>query len=201
MISLLISIKHRIPFVWNMAEWLNGRIFRILYPDMRKIAEETISSYPSGRFAYSLVCEEDLHDLSSFLLSQPKDYVRYFNPHGFDEHTLSRLYWNPSFLMMKVVDTDNSRIAGYFLLRCFFTGRSFSGRLVDRSFSGFGVGKSISGLNMLICHRAGMRMFATISSHNQASLKSCRHANEVKVVKTLPDDYLLVEFKLKKNNA
>ena len=49
-----------------------------------------------------------------------------------------------------------------------------------------------------ICHDMGFRLFATISKKNVKSMAYSKAVNEVRVIKELADDYIYVEYLLKK---
>lgn len=201
MAAFFIFIKHNVPFIWNIVEWLNCILFKCRYPQLYKIAEDILKTTTLSNFSCSCVDFNDLNDLSRFLEHQSKEYVKYFNPHKFDYSTLRRLCKDHSFLMMKVVNETDGNICGYFFLRCFFTGRAFHGLIVDSSVRGLGIGTSLWLTSMRICNAAHLRMFATISIHNNASLYSCKKANDVIEEKKLSEDYILMEFKLKDKNV
>lgn len=199
MTGLLIYIKHHFAFLWNMVERLNGMLCAWRYRHAGQIAAVVCESVKLDNLRFSLVTQQDIPRLSLFLNSQPANYIKHFNPHRFDEPTLYRLLHNPSFIMMKVAtETDNS-IVGYFFLRCFFIGRAFHGLIVDAQSGGNGIGTAMWRTGMAICERNGLRMFATISKSNVASLHSCQKAVAMGTVKTLRDDYLLIECKHERN--
>lgn len=199
MTSLLILIKHCFPQVWKAVEWVNGLLFGLLYRNMGQRASGVLHEYVVSGFEFSVVEESDLSGLSVFLLGQPREHLVYFNPHGFDLVTLKRLFANRAFLMMKVTRSSDRCIMGYFFLRCFFIGRAFHGLMVDRQAEGRNLGTSMWALSMQICSDMGLRMFATISSHNIASLASVRKATQVSVRKVLVDGYLLIECRKKQD--
>lgn len=200
MTSLLIFIKHRFPWVWRCVERLNGWLFGLRCPDFDNTVAEELKGYVSDAFDFSPVAKEDVEALSSFLNGLPAAGLGHFDPHGFDCDTLGRLLENRAFAMMKVTARSDGAMAGYFFLRCFFIGRAFHGLAVGERFRGRGIGRSMWALSSRICSRCGLRMFATVSKHNAASLTSAGKGTEMTVVGELANDYLLIECKpLKKS--
>lgn len=49
-----------------------------------------------------------------------------------------------------------------------------------------------------ICQLAGFRLFATISRNNVKSISSSKAVNDICIIKELPNDYLYVEYLLKR---
>lgn len=198
MTSLLINIKHRFPGLWLLVERVNGWLFGLLYPGLSAKASDILGSHNTDGFCFSLLERDDIPALSRFLTGLPAGYLACFNPHPFDEKSLERLFANKAFLMMKITAAKaEDSIVGYFFLRCFFVGKAFHGLLVDKEYSGCGLGTTMWALSMRICHAAGLRMFATISVGNTASLRSVAKATHVELVENLDNDYQLVECKLK----
>lgn len=193
MTALLIYLKHHCTWLWCIVEKINGVLFALLYPSMEKTASAILSAYTVPGFRFALMQKEDIPDLSHLLQSQPDGYTTYFSPHPFDERSLNRLLANRSFVMMKAIRTDNGQLAGYFFLRCFFIGKAFHGLLTDSHCTGKGLGTAFWYLSARICQAVRLHMFATVSKHNTASLASARKGTDVRIVKHLPDDYLLIE--------
>lgn len=193
MTSLLIYLKRHCSWLWIQVERMNGWLFGLRYPDLSVKATDILTGYTSGEFDFSLVCREDLTSLSNFLNRMPAEYMACFNPHPFDKATLDRLFTNEAFLMMKITRKEDGDIVGYYFLRCFFIGRAFHGLLVDKVYCNRGLGTAMWTLSMEICHAAGLRMFATVFSHNVASLRSVSKATHVRMVEKLADDYQLIE--------
>lgn len=197
MTSFLIFIKHYFPWVWKTVEWINGLLFNFFYRGIEQKAFEVLRECAVPDFEFSVMESEDLPGLSVFLCSQPREHLAYFNPHGFDLTTLKRLFANRAFLMMKITRCSDQRMMGYFFLRCFFIGKAFHGLIVDRLAESKNLGTSMWVLSMQICSKMGLRMFATVSTHNIASLRSVRKGTEVDIRKLLANDYLLIECRPK----
>lgn len=201
MTSLLIRIKHRCPRLWRLVERLNGRLFALRYPTLTAAAAAVLAERPADEFVFSVVTSADAAALSAFLTGQPAERLACFAPHGFDTATLNDLLCNRAFVLMQICRRTEGEIVGYFFLRGFFVGKAFHGLLVDRRYGGRGLGTAMWALSMEICRRQQLRMFATVSAHNAASLASARRATAVTVVERLADDYLLIACKPKATNG
>jgi GNAT superfamily N-acetyltransferase len=196
MISWLVSFKRAFPGLWNGIERANGALFKIWWRSISQTASGTIAEYAPDGFSFSMVEKDDLPSLSAFLEAQPEDSFQFFRPHLFDMATLTRLWKNSSFLMMKATDSEG-RIIGYYFLRCFFVGVAFAGLIVDEGYRNLGLGRRMWASCMRVCHKRHLRMFATVSSKNIPSLRSCSHGTDMKILRQMKDDYLMIECKIK----
>ncbi len=194
---LFIFIKHHFSFLWRLIEDVNGMLFKLRYHDVDVIAKDVLNGIQLEHFRFGLVTESDIPYLCTFLNRQTDGYIKHFKPHDFDAATLYHLLYNPAFIMMKAISKTDGMIIGYFFLRCFFMGKAFHGLIVDGHSSGKGVGTAMWSSSMLISNRLNIKMYATISKNNEASLRSCRMGTSVNVVKPLPNDYLLIECNIK----
>lgn len=192
MISTLVSIKHRFPKLWLMVEALNGVLFSLRYPKFKEVADSILRSGRWQKFRLSLVDEDDLPGLEALYRACPGGYIKYFSPHDFSQDTLRRLYRNPSFLMMKAVDRESGRLAGYFFLRSFFIGKAFHGLFVSKEFSGQHLGSTMWYVSQHICEQCGIGMYATISEDNQPSMRSAGNGTKLVVLERLDNNYVYV---------
>lgn len=198
MTGLLVSFKHRHPRLWAMVESVNGVLFRLRYDRVERVAGEVLKDYSVAGCSFSVVEEQDLPLLERFLAGFDEESLKWFHPHAFDGAALKRLFRNASFLMMKVKGPEGE-IAGYFFLRCFFIGRAFTGLIVAPEWLGRDIGSNIWAAAADICERLRLRMLATISEENVASMASCRKGTSVTELERLGNGYILVECKAKNN--
>ncbi len=197
MTALLLFIKHHLQWVWNIIEALNGALFRWRYPLWKKKATATLAQVTNNVSSvhWSLVTEEDLPALSTWLLQQSTSAQQYFRPHGFQLQDLQRLWNNPAFLLIKVCSSaPDSRIIGYHFLRCFCIGRAFHGLIVDPQSSGKGIGAQMWKIAYQIAQQQGITLFATISDNNLPSLRSAHKSVVLEVKKQLPRHYRLYQI-------
>ncbi len=196
MIGAFVGIKHRIPFLWNFVEGINGQLFKLRSRKLPPIADSILGDISVAGCRFSLMERNDIPALAELLKRQDPEYLVWFGPHPFDQRTLERLYRNPAFLMMKVTESEG-RMTGYFFLRCFVIGRAFAGLLVDRDWQNRGIGSAIWAACAAICRCAGLRMQATISADNKASVASCHKGADTQQIAILKDNYMAVECRPK----
>ena len=193
LVRLLIYIKHHFSFLWNLIEWLNAPLFRMLHGSRfnRKVAA-ALQEYTLPGFGVRLLESGDLRGLKQLIDRQSPGRLTFFKPHGFDEQSLIRTFRNPSFLMMGVF--NGTHMVGYFFLRCFWNKKCFVGRLIDEPFEGKGIGRVMNQIMYNIGWKMNFRVLSTISKNNHWVMKS--HAGNASMVirKELANDYLLVEF-------
>lgn len=198
MTSLYIYIKHRFNSVWRMVERLNGPLTAFRYPSIREKAKKVLEEVSFHDLDFSFIDEGDLESLQEFRMRQNEEYLIYFDPHSFDLNTLENLFKNKAYIMMKVTEKNNpDLIIGYFFLRCFFIGKVFHGLIVDENFTNRGIGTEMWRISNEICQSLGLRMYATVSMHNQASLTSARNATDITITENLANDFYLIECKPK----
>lgn len=71
--------------------------------------------------------------------------------------------------------------------------------MVDYRYRSKGIAKILGALSNRIAYGIGLRMYATVSPENIASLQSTKAVNEVKIIKTMPNGDLYVEELPKKD--
>ena len=189
MTAILIFIKHHIPFIWNIVEYINSQLFYILY---RKRLEFLGDKYSQSKDSVRILRIEDMVALSEFFNKQPADSFEYFKPHAFDYNSLVKKNKDKSFIMIGVF--SNNKIVGYGFLRCFFNGKAFRGKIVDISHQGHGIAKQIGSVLTDMATLMHLRLFATISKDNVKSISSSSAVNRIKILKELPGNYIYVEY-------
>jgi len=191
--KILIFIKHHFRFLWRIIEWLNGIIFSLFHRSkLRKVLPGVIDEFSRPPFSYRKLTSEDTEILFELINTQDPSDLEYFKPHGFDIQSIRKQFKNRSFLMMGVF--DKGKITAYFFLRFFANRRSFVGRLIDREYRGKGIGQVMNDIMYETSWRMGFRCLSTISQNNTAVMKAHSRNQSMKVIKKLPNNYLLVEF-------
>ena len=183
-------LRNKIPWVWDVVDLLNSFLFSLRYDGKLKNINlnEGIENYKV------LPIEKvDTAEFERFFVEQPNEVFKFFKPHEFDAKSLKKLQKNHAFL--GYVLKDEKQIVGYVFLRSFFTGKCFRGKMVDYCYRGKGLGKTLGMLANKVAYGIGLRMFATVSPENMASLQSSKAVNEVKIIKIMPNgDYFVEEL-------
>lgn len=189
----LLFVKHRIPWLWEIVDWVNTVLYRALHRKrMQQHVARAFSEFGLDGFEFRSLCQTDLGNLNALIQKQGEERLRYFRPHGFDTESLRRAQANPAFMMFGVL--HGSQLVGYFFLRCFWNRKCFVGRLIDRQFEGRGIGRV---MNQIMYHGAwwsGFRCMTTVSKHNMAIMRSHRNNVHAHTLSELSSDYLLIEF-------
>ena len=208
-------LRDRLPFVWDVLDWMNAVLFCLRYGRRMRTVPDILNEYevalPDGGRRHILpISALAPEQVASFFSFQPEEAFEYFRPHGFDVRSLRKLQRNRAFLAYAVMEdvqsgnrpasvadqsTENQggRIVGYFFLRSFFMGKCYLGKMVDSQRRGRGIGKQMCLCAMDIASALGLRMFETISKDNLASLHSSSNVLETRIVKEMPDNYLMIE--------
>lgn len=192
MYSVVQTIRYRHPFIWNLIESGNAIFFGFRYRHNLKRIPKLLLEFSNNDVSYSLVNKDDASELAYFFHKQPNDAFKYFRPHEYDEASIRKLIENPSFIM--IIARIDSKIVGYSFLRCFANGKSFRGKIVDVAFRGRGLAKNFGLLTTEIASNMGLRLFGSISKSNISSMASSKSSNEIRIIKELPDDYLLIQY-------
>lgn len=196
MVKLLIYIKHHLSFIWKFIEWSNSMLFFILFNKKVNQALIILNKNRNQPFTYRRLDNMDMKQLAEFFQRQPESAYTFFKPHKFDENSLRKKNKDHSFIMIGTFDGE--KLIGYSFLRCFFNKQAFRGKIVDSKYQGRGIAKEMGKLTTEICLYMNFRIFATISKDNIKSIASSKAVNEVRIIKELPDNYLYVEYLLKK---
>lgn len=192
MYRLVQLVRHKIPFLWSIIEYLNSIVFRCRYGKELKTIPNLLYEYSNDFISYRLAGFDDVPLLVDFFNKQPEDAFQFFKPHDFDFNTLLKLVKNPAFIM--VIAKADSKIVGYAFLRCFANGKSFRGKIVDIDHRGKGIAKQFGIQTTEIASNLGIGLFGTISKSNVSSMASSKSSNEIRIIEELPDDYLLIQY-------
>ena len=191
-------LRDRFGFIWNMVEWLNAFVFAMTHKNQLAKIPEILQGF-SDKFTLRLAAIADAKALAVFFAEQPEEAFKFFRPHDFDEKSLTRIIKNKAFLTFLVMDGE--KIVGYFFLRCFVNGKSFKGSIVDNAYKGRGIAKLEGHAMNKVNEGLGLRMFGSISPENPASMAAAKAVNEIKVLETLENGDLYIEFLPKSGSA
>ncbi len=183
-------IKDKLPFVWNLIEWLNARLFLLRYGRRLRGVSGCLEKY-QGTYQIREATMDDVLPLATFFAKQPAESFTYFQPHGFDEKSIKRLVKNKAYLIFLVCSGKD--IVGYYFLRCFFIGKSFLGKMVDHEYQGKGIGKMMCLSAMDVATHLHLRMFETISKDNLSSLYSTQKVLDTKLIEEMDNNYIYIE--------
>ncbi|MBE0675807.1 MAG: hypothetical protein IH591_14200 [Bacteroidales bacterium] len=190
---VLLLIKHKLNYLWLAIEWTNSILFSIIYnTGLKKTLLEVFEENKNHPFNYRELGKSDITLLYELIKNQSPEDLDYFKPHGFDLHSLNYQLKNRAFLMMGTFDGNS--LVGYFFLRFFVNRKCFVGRIIDKSYRGHGIGIAMNNIMYEIAWRMGFRCLSTISKKNAAVVKAHLKNSAFKLIKELPDQYLLVEF-------
>lgn len=188
-------IKDKCGFLWDAVEWGNATLFEIMPKGEMKDIPQLLESISNETFTIRMTEESDAKKLEDFLAEQPESAFEFFKPHGFDEKSILKVLRNKVFQTFVV--TESEEIVGYFFLRSFVNGKCFRGRMADYRTRGKGIGKLMAKAIEKIATNEGLRMFASISPDNLASLNAAKAVSEVRVIKTLKNGYYYIECRPK----
>lgn len=194
MVNLLLWLKHHLNFIWIIVEKFNSILFYILWG--KKMQNFIFPNFSEGIYFKSISSHSDILQLVDFFSKQPVEAYKFFKPHGFDEKSLMKKLNDPAFMMIGCF--KNNELAGYCFLRFFFNKKAFRGKIVGVDFQGQGLAKLMGIVTTQICQMMSFRLYATISKDNVKSIASSKAVNDIRVVKELSDNYLYVEYLLKK---
>ena len=183
-------IREKFGFLWEMVECVNGWLFTFRYRRKLKDINKLLAPL-SSKYIVRQTTEMDGKSLTQFFNEQPEEAFEFFKPHKFDEKSIKRIIYNKAFQTFTV--TDGDCILGYFFLRSFFNGKCFFGYIVDYSVRGKGIGKLMIKCAEKIAVYEGLRVFASVSPENVASLNSFNASSNIKIIKTLDNGYYYIE--------
>lgn len=185
-------IRDKFPFVWDWIGLLNSFLFSLRYGSKLKNLKE-IQTVPDG---YNLVAMRDVETerIVEFFANQPKEAFRYFEPHGFDFHSIEKLQKNKAFLAYFLIDFSNDNIAGYCFNQSFFHGKGFRGRMVDINYRGKGLGTAMNRILNEIGFGIGLRLYEKVSRNNVASYRATVSSSKFKIIEELPGNRVFLEI-------
>lgn len=185
-------IKDKCSFLWEAVEWGNAIVFSLLHKKALQGIPQLLKNISNETFTLRMTNVSDATKLEKFFEEQPESAFEFFKPHDFDGKTIQKILRNKAFLTFVVTEHDN--IVGYFFLRAFVNGKCFRGKIVDYRWRNKGIAKQMGIATNCIAKHLGLRMFASISPDNYASLASSKAVNEVRIVKTLDNGFYYIEY-------
>jgi len=82
---LFIFIKHHFRLLWNLIEWGNSFMFRLIYKNkMEQILGDVFKESPLSSFSYRRLKFSDIEPLQKMIEVQDPADLEYFHPHDFD---------------------------------------------------------------------------------------------------------------------
>lgn len=191
-------IKDKCSFLWNAVEWTNASLFALKYRGKLNNISQILEGVSNNALTIRMTVDSDAKKLELFFAAQPESAFEFFEPHGFDEKSVLKVLKNKAF--MTFIVTVEDEIVGYFFLRAFVNGKCFRGKIVDYRWRNKGIAKQMGNVTNDIAKHLGLRIFASISPDNYASMASSKAVNDVKIVKTLENGYYYIEYTSKSNN-
>lgn len=192
-ITFLKSIKQRLPWLWNVVEFINGVLIRLFYGRSIVVAVSKSLNNNESPYVYRKLTAKDASLLVDFISHQPSGFDKFFKPHDFDLKTFKRVLKSGTYILIGAFDGDI--LVGYCFIRFFINKSAFRGKIVDKEYQGRGIAKQMGLIMSKVASNAGFRVYATISKDNVASLKSAKYGSTIEIIKELPDNYLYVEIK------
>lgn len=183
-------IKDRLPFIWNLIESANEKLFQLRYGSRLQNVPACLEQYQDV-YRIKEATLEDVQSMVAFFARQPEEAYTYFQPHDFDEKSIKRLVKNKAYLIFLVCNDKD--IVGYYFLRCFFIGKSFLGKMVDHGHQGKGIGKMMCLSAMDVATVLHLRMFETISKDNISSLYSTQKVLDTRIIEEMENNYIYIE--------
>ena len=189
----LIYIKHNLRFVWWLIERINALIFDIIYKArMERVLPGVFKEFTKPPFILRKLDYNDSVSLFELIEKQNELDLEYFKPHDLDYESIKKQFRKKAFLMMGVF--DEQKLVGYFFLRFFANRRCFVGRLIDKEYRGRGIGLVMNNIMYETAWRMGFRCLSTISQDNHSIMRAHAGNRNMRVLKELRNNYLLVEF-------
>lgn len=187
-------VKARCSFLWDFIEWGNSVAFSIRYRKGLKCLGEIVNEGVQEPYGIKVAEKGDVAKMLEFFNRQPKDSFAFFQPHGFDEKSLSTIVGRKSFLTFLLVEhgTTDTEIIGYAFMRSFVNGASYRGYMVDMTHRGRGLATTMGfGMNR-VGNALNLTMYKSISPENLASMKATQKVCDIEILKTLENgDYLM----------
>ena len=186
-------IKDKMGFLWEAIEWGNAKAFALRYAKPLKQVPAVLESASTDKVTIKSVEASDCKALAELFAGQPEESFKFFQPHAFDEKTLTKLAKRESQLMF--IALIEGEIVGYCFMRSFVNGQTYRGYMVDVNHRGQGIAKVMGYAMNDVATALGLRMFKSIAPDNVASMAATKSVCDIKIIKTLENgDYYLECF-------
>lgn len=139
---------------------------------------------------------EDASDLSSLLLAQTLDYVRFFNPFNFDHPSVANLLAEQGMDVFMGIYWQE-RLSGFFMLRGWNSGYEIPsyGVLIDEQYSGYGLTRLSLKLAKSICKlRHVPRIMLKVNADNLIAKRLFEEAGFAQTGVDAPTGNLIYHF-------
>jgi len=195
--SFMYKLKHRFPLLYRFLEML-GAGFTV-WKYRKKIIQVTRENRVVGkiqglRAEIRMIGVNDSFQFLQMIAGIPKEHLKFFSPHGMDEHSIRRVLSRMDILTYGLFVEDQMK--AYALLKLFPTGKAYIGRLVLPELTGLGIGKFLSRYLYWQAYLLKIQPCSTIHDDNIASLHSHQSVRPFCVVGRLPGNFNLIEFKI-----
>lgn len=192
-------MKYKCSFLWDAVEFGNALVFYMQHNKALQGVPRLLENMSDNTYSLRVTEDSDAMKLEKFFAEQPKSAFEFFKPHDLDIKSIQKILRNKAFQTFVVMEHDE--IVGYFFLRSYINGKCFRGRMVDYRSRGKGVGKLMAKAIERIAVYEGLRMYASISPDNHASLNSAKAVSDVRIIKTLVNGYYYIECFPRQDNT
>jgi hypothetical protein len=193
LISILYKLKAKYPKIWSVIESLNSQLFGIFYArSIKAKLHHNLLQTNDKALYFRFLTSNDTTNLLQLLNTLETELSGYFEPHDFTPKAINHQLKNNAFFMMGAFNENT--LVGYFFIRAGINKKCFVGRLIHKDYRSCGIGRKMNQIMYQSAWSAGFRIFATLSPNNKLVMQSHKNNPNMKVLKNLPDNYLLVEF-------
>lgn len=184
--------------MWAVIEQLNSLLFGVFYAHaFHKRLLQNMLQANEKPLRFRFLTQADQPALLHLLHSLEPRLSGYFEPHDFTDKAIRHHLKNKAFIMMGAF--NEGILVGYFFIRAGINKKCFVGRMVHKDYRAIGMGRKMNQIMYQSAWQFGFRVFATLSKDNQLVMQSHAKNPFMQIRKSLPDNYMLVEFVIRKN--
>ena len=196
MLSRLIWLKHHCTWLWAVIENINNFFLFVLWNRrIWAVRNRLAQPQPLADGFIRLLNRQDVDILVEFLKQVTKEELVFFSPHGFDRNNIKYVLGSGGYLPIGFF--VGNKMAGYFLMRLLCSKKAFIGRYLSSDFRRKGLGEKMALVLYDIGADLNFEVYSTISKDNLSSLKSHEGTGRMVVIKSMPNNYVLVKFRKK----